>query len=934
MISISLFQLFFDFVVFCMLNSSSGVLNVHRRLGCCVQPFFFSGCYLVFKVTSETEISKRRDGETKKNPSRCTFCREKISQMSQFLRGASDAPQIREKVAKLVYGKRKVFDQGANISPNAPNPAALLAHAPINEVDQLVRRLHGSAAFENPRVLMDVVKRLMPFKRYDKALRIARSMERIAEEEERGWREKQRGEMAAPQLPPSNASPAPAPALTPSSSTADADFWTMAASSPVVGSSSAIESAPGAVESLSVTAAPAGTQVDALESQPFESGAPNATGLPSSAVTDTTAQRSMLRLKDYHYVALMKLALTVPADGNGVHQRNIGGWKEALRLFNIAGRRGIPLTRDLAGMTLAACRHGSQWRRACDVFTTVVRDQVPFDARGLHSLQMVLRETGHWAESIAAFSVAVGQAGAVPNEASYMELLRTMDPRCRGSSSSRGRPADVSWQAALQVATTLRGSPRLSLGLGFDNTLLGVLASAHRWQETLQLFSAMVQRGAAAGGGGARGALGYNAVSLETVASVAQFRSQNPHVDHRLLIALLRRCRADEIAPPTRLYRRLFACLGHQNRAKEVLALFERLTDEAVLDPANSNLSLHDLYLGLLDALLTFDDPEAAAVIAEHVRDAVEPAWVTATAGLSQWGEQGDQWLISGGTRVAVLDYTTTFHLDRHLPLLIDQVAAAGEAPYDYAVVPGADVRNLIADAQHCTNTNLQQRLQTVQWLLWASAVECADAHPTFNVQTHSRADNDGPGEDPPPPHPLGDTMMQLPIKIRTTPLTVSLRANAVLKDVAAAHKADIQAILHGRSAPVVAGQLESGGTADAAMQQSEASEGAADGLWTPRSNAVVKQRAKEAADRRVETQRAAREAAARHFSPAVVSSLHCIGVALLLRRLNPDAQVEVVTRRAATVRVAQLLGVPVRSFDPHQEAPTEDGEADHSLTA
>ena len=131
----------------------------------------------------------------------------------------------------------------------------------------------------------------------------------------------------------------------------------------------------------------------------------------------------------------------------------------------------------------------------------------------------------------------------------------------------------------------------------------------------------------------------------------------------------------------------LFVSLDNARRSEEGLAFAQRSLDDAVDDASNAGLALQPLLLGLLDSLARHPRPRSARVAAQHLRSSLQPIVSTACGGCAVWGDESQSWVVDGGCRVAVIDAVALAY-----PRVFDVLLES----YDAVMIPFTAVRAML----------------------------------------------------------------------------------------------------------------------------------------------------------------------------------------------------------------------------------------------
>ncbi|KPA80594.1 putative mitochondrial hypothetical protein [Leptomonas pyrrhocoris] len=365
--------------------------------------------------------------------------------------------------------------------------------------------------------------------------------------------------------------------------------------------------------------------------------------LDRTEVLVQTLREAQQPLTAQHYCILM-------AHANDERQT-----RKALQFWKAAVAEG-KVNERLHGALLSTYRNAGNWKAAMQHCEGLWADQQVLDPLAVHAVMNACRRYGPWQAGLKVFSSAV-QSGTKPNGVVYLELLRLV-----AQSTMPGR-----WSYSLAILNAL--DAKVELTAGHYNAVLSTMGGRN-WEKGIQLFHAMQQRSIQPSG--------------ETLSVVQQL---NPHsVSHCI------RCVADAHAlgmPVTdTMYRSVLLNLFRMQLNHEATQFAER---EYGLDRADAgNPVSHTLALSiaLVDALLAHPRPHDALLVYESFQDRIGDVVGAATRQLGTTGSLDQRWLVQG--RVAVVDHNVL--LSSSFESLIHH--------YDSIFIPFAAVRLLARRAR------------------------------------------------------------------------------------------------------------------------------------------------------------------------------------------------------------------------------------------
>lgn len=566
-------------------------------------------------------------------------------------------------------------------------------------------------------------------------------------------------------------------------------------------------------------------------------------------------------LTSQHYCVLMAHA----NDERQTHKA-LQFWKDAVSEGKVNER--------LHGALLSTYRNAGNWRAAMRHCESMWRDQQVLDPLAVHAVMNACRRYGPWQMGLKVFSDAV-QHGTKPNGVVYLELLRLI--------AQSKMPAR--WAYGLAILRALEASVEVTAG--HYNAVLATMGGRN-WEKGIELFHSMQEHNVQP--------------STETLNTVQQL---HPHS-----VAHCIRCVAEAHAlgmPITdTMYRNVLLNLFRMQLNHEATQFAEREYKLDCVDAGNPLTHTLSLSVAMVDALLSHPRPHDALLVYESFQDKIGDVVAAATRQLGTSGSLEQRWLVQG--RVAVVDHnvllSTTFESLIH--------------HYDSVFVPFASVRLLVRRARENGNSmqglHIKTTLRRIGLLLkreeWSMLRVLPYAH---QLLAHTYLCEGGPAS----PEALkalreeAETQSLLPGS-PPTPTAVAKAASAygqaLLKRLT-----PVGEVAEGTGA-VGVDQSEERDTEDAATNLviREASGGAAD----TGASSLVSPKASSAAT--------ALFPMVLHSPRRITSVERVTAVAAMLKSLNPDAEVHVLSTNASqlaavchwnAVRVGVLL-VPVHYPD------------------
>ncbi|GET90494.1 hypothetical protein, conserved [Leishmania tarentolae] len=353
-------------------------------------------------------------------------------------------------------------------------------------------------------------------------------------------------------------------------------------------------------------------------------------------------------LTSQHYCVLM-----AHANDERQTRKALQFWKDAVSEGKVNER--------LHGALLSTYRNAGNWKAAMRHCENVWRDQQVLDPLAVHTVMNACRRYGPWHMGLKVFSDAV-QHGTRPNSVVYLELLRLI---AQSRLSAR-------WAYGLTVLRALEAGVEVTAG--HYNAVLATMGGRN-WEKGIQLFHSMQAHNVQP--------------STETLNTVQQL---HPHS-----VAHCIRCVAEAHAlgmPITdTMYRNVLLNLFRMRLDHEATQFAEREYKLDCVDAGNPLTHTLSLSVAMVDALLSHPRPHDALLVYEAFQDKIGDVVAPATRQLGTSGSLEQRWLVQG--RVAVVDHnvllSTTFESLIH--------------HYDSVFVPFASVRLLVRRARENGNS-------------------------------------------------------------------------------------------------------------------------------------------------------------------------------------------------------------------------------------
>ncbi|KAI5685052.1 hypothetical protein MNV84_05670 [Leishmania braziliensis] len=353
-------------------------------------------------------------------------------------------------------------------------------------------------------------------------------------------------------------------------------------------------------------------------------------------------------LTSQHYCVLM-------AHANDERQT-----RKALQFWKEAASEG-KMNERLHGALLSTYRNAGNWRAAMQHCESIWQDQQVLDPLAVHAVMNACRRYGPWQMGLKVFSDAV-QHGTRPNNVVYLELLRLI-AQCK---------IPARWTYGLAILRALEAS--MEVTAGHYNAVLSTMGGRN-WEKGIKLFHSMHERNVQP--------------STETLNTVQQL---HPHS-----VAHCIRCVAEAHAlgmPVTdTMYRNVLLNLFRLQLSHEATQFAEREYKLDCVDTGNALTHTLALSVAMVDALLSHPRPHDALLVYESFQDKIGDVVAAATRQLGTSGSLDQRWLVQG--RVAVVDHnvllSTTFESLTH--------------HYDSVFIPFAAVRLLTRRAREDGNS-------------------------------------------------------------------------------------------------------------------------------------------------------------------------------------------------------------------------------------
>ncbi|KAG5473855.1 hypothetical protein LSCM1_04489 [Leishmania martiniquensis] len=348
-------------------------------------------------------------------------------------------------------------------------------------------------------------------------------------------------------------------------------------------------------------------------------------------------------LTSQHYCVLM-----AHANDERQTRKALQFWKEAVSEGKVNER--------LHGALLSSYRNTGNWRAAVQHCESLWRDQQVLDPLATHAVMNACRRYAPWHIGLKVFSDAI-QHGTKPNSVVYLELLRLI-----AQSKMLAR-----WTYSLAILHALEANVELTAG--HYNTVIATMGGRN-WEKGIELFHSMQERSVQP--------------STETLSTVQQL---HPHS-----VAHCIRCVAEAHAlgmPVTdTMYRNVLLNLFRMRLNHEATHFAEREYKLDCTDAGNPVTHTLALSVAMVDALLSHPCPHDALLVYESFQDKIGDVVAAATRQLGTSGSLDQRWLVQG--RVAVVDHnvllSTTFESLIH--------------HYDSVFIPFAAVRLLVRRAR------------------------------------------------------------------------------------------------------------------------------------------------------------------------------------------------------------------------------------------
>lgn len=323
-------------------------------------------------------------------------------------------------------------------------------------------------------------------------------------------------------------------------------------------------------------------------------------------------------------------------------------WKEAVK----EGKAN----EQLHGVLLSTYRNAGRWSDALLHCDAMWEDKMAVDAHALHAAMNACRLHGPWEAGLAVFAKAVS-AGTTPNGVVYLELLRLI---ARGRLRSR-------WSYSLAILDALE--PRTELTAGHYNAVIETMGGL-QWERGMEVFQRMQRQNV-----------------QPSAHTIEKLLLLHPHsVSHCI------RCVAEAhvLGMPVTdtMYRAVLTGLFQRHLNEDAVQFLAREYSQDTTDTSNPSSNSLALSVALLDALLAHPKPHDALAIYETYEPRLGDVVGAATRYLGSPGHLSQRWLVQG--RVAVVDHnvllSTTFESLIH--------------HYDSIFVPLAAVRLLARRAR------------------------------------------------------------------------------------------------------------------------------------------------------------------------------------------------------------------------------------------
>ncbi|KPI86277.1 hypothetical protein ABL78_4660 [Leptomonas seymouri] len=315
-------------------------------------------------------------------------------------------------------------------------------------------------------------------------------------------------------------------------------------------------------------------------------------------------------LTSQHYCILM-----AHANDERQTRKALQFWKEAVAEGKANER--------LHGALLSTYRNAGNWKAAMQHCEGLWADKQVLDPLAVHAVMNACRRYGPWQAGLRVFSSAV-RNGTTPNGVVYLELLRLV-----AQSAMPGR-----WLYSLSILNAVEENVEATAG--HYNAVLSTMGGRN-WEKGIQLFHTMQQRSIQPSG--------------ETLNAVQQL---NPHS-----VAHCIRCVAEAHAmgmPVTdTMYRNVLLNLFRMQLDHEATQFAEREYRLDCADAGNPVSHILSLSIALVDVLLAHPRPHDALLVYESFQDKIGDVVGAATQQLGTTGSLDQRWLVQG--RVAVVDH-------------------------------------------------------------------------------------------------------------------------------------------------------------------------------------------------------------------------------------------------------------------------------------
>ncbi|RNF06117.1 hypothetical protein TraAM80_04113 [Trypanosoma rangeli] len=254
------------------------------------------------------------------------------------------------------------------------------------------------------------------------------------------------------------------------------------------------------------------------------------------------------------------------------------------------------------------------------------------------------------------------RSGATPNSAVYLELLRCMQQLRQPSQ----------WKMSLDVLRSIEG--KVDLTAGHFNAAMATMGGA-LWHKGVELFQTMKAKNVQP--------------SRETLSTLASLNPRNlPHTVQCV-------AEAHTLGMPVTdaMYRAVLANLFRMSLDHEAVRFVERefvRCSEDVSNPVNSSLSLS---LAIVDSLLAHNKPQEALLFFFTFETKLSNIVGAATRGLGTVGLRSQRWIVQG--RVAVVDHN----------VLLNPRCESLLSHYDSILVPFSSIRLLVRRVRESVGT-------------------------------------------------------------------------------------------------------------------------------------------------------------------------------------------------------------------------------------